>query len=42
MYVKKYNLAQYSSTGVPWYPNVQQNMWWGYVSYKGSSFFYAK
>jgi len=24
--VEKYNLAQYSSTGVPWYPSVPQNM----------------
>jgi len=37
--VERYNLAQYSATGVPWNPTVPQNMWWGYVSFMGSSFF---
>ena len=36
MCVEKYNLAQYSSTGVPWYPSVPQSMSRGYVSFKGS------
>jgi len=34
--VEKYNLAQYSATGVPRNPTVPQHMWWGYVSFKGS------
>jgi len=34
--VDKYNLAQYTSTVVPWNPSVPQNMYWGYVSFKGS------
>jgi len=27
MCVEKYNLAQYSSIGVPWNPSVPQNQW---------------
>jgi len=34
--VEKYNLAQCSSTGVPWNPSVPQNMQWVYVSFKRS------
>ena len=34
--VDKYNLAQYTSTGVPWKPSVPHNIYWGYVSFKGS------
>ena len=36
MRVDKYNLAQYSSTRVPLNPSIPQNMWWAYVSFKGS------
>ena len=36
MCVDKYNLAQHTSTGVPWNPSVYQNVYRGYVSFKGS------
>jgi len=37
--VEKYNLARYSSTGIPRNRSVPQNMQWLYVSFKGSTLF---
>ena len=39
MCVEKYNLARYSSTGIPRNRSVPQNMQWLYVSFKGSTLF---